>query len=90
MTLGKDIADKIKAKNERVEWNKVLEEIDWEVVINYYGPNVEDMLNYLRSAYPGWYFENMTVKGLALMLYDRGFFITEETKYFVSIRDKSN
>lgn len=83
MTLGKDIADKIKSKNERVEWNKVLEEIDWEVVINYYGPNVEYMLNYLREAYPGWYFENMTVKGLALMLSDRGFFVTEKTKYFV-------
>lgn len=83
MTLGKDIADKIKSKSEKVEWNKVLEEIDWEVVINYYGPNVEYMLNYLREAYSGWYFENMTVKGLALMLSDRGVFVTEKTKYFV-------
>lgn len=83
MTLGKDIADKIQAKNERIEWNKVLEEINWEAVINDYGPNVEYMLSYLRDEYPGWYFENMTVKGLALMLSDRGFFVTEKTKYFV-------
>lgn len=83
MTLGKDIADKIKSKSEKVEWNKVLEEINWEAVANEYGPNVEYMLNYLREAYPGWYFENMTVKGLALTLSDRGFFVTEQTKYFV-------
>ena len=87
MTLGKNIVNKIQANNERIEWNKILEEIDWKEVIKDYGPNVEDILKYLRSAYPGWYFENMTIKGLALMLQDRGFFITEKVKYFVSIKD---
>lgn len=78
MTIGKDIADKIQNK---VEWNK----IDWEQIIKECGIDVDDILLRLQAQYPGWYFETMTTRGLALMLQDRGFNIIEESKYFIKM-----
>lgn len=83
MTLGANLADKIKEQNEQIKWNEVLEEIDWKQEIAERGPKVASVLEGVRVKHPGWYFETMTPKGLAKYLKDLGFVVYEDITYSV-------